>query len=459
MSYRTEKDSLGEVKIPGRAYYGAQTKRAADNFSISGIRMPGPLIAALASIKRFAAEVNRDLGLLAPDSAGPIARAAREVHAGKMNSQFIVDVFQTGSGTSTNMNMNEVVATRANEIITGLRRTKSPVHPNDHVNMGQSSNDVIPSALHISAVLEIRNRLLPALDLLKSRFLEKADEFAIVQKIGRTHLQDALPVGLGRVFMGYARQVELGKDRLSGPLDRLSELALGGTAVGTGVNTHPEFARRVIEKISGETGWRFFEAADHFEAQSARDAAAEVAGVLNTTAAGLIKIANDIRLAASGPRCGIGELILPELQPGSSIMPGKINPVIPEAVIQVGYQVIGNTSAITLGVQGGYFELNAAVPLIAHNLLQSIAIMAGAAGAFAEKCVAGLRADADACKAELEKSLALATYLVPRIGYDRAAEIAQKAHRTGKTIRETAAAEPDLSPEVVNECLDKEIGN
>ena len=358
MAYRIEKDSMGEVQVPKQAYYGPQTGRAIDNFPISGIRMPGPLLCALALIKQYAADVNRDLGLLDPDLAGPIARAAKEVYEGKYSDQFPIDVFQTGSGTSTNMNMNEVVATRANEMITGRRQTKSPVHPNNHVNFGQSSNDVIPSAIHIAAMLEIRHQFIPALEELQSRLKEKSEEFKAIKKIGRTHLQDALPITLGQVFSGYARQVELGIDRILCTLNRLNELALGGTAIGNGLNTHPEFAHRVIGKISEHTGCTFVEAKDHFEAQAAQDTSVEVSGVLKTIAVSLIKIANDIRLAASGPRCGIGEIILPELQPGSSIMPGKVNPVIPEAVIQVAYQVIGNTTTITMGAQGGIFELN-----------------------------------------------------------------------------------------------------
>lgn len=453
MDYRKEKDSMGEVLIPKQAYYGAQTQRAADNFPISGIRMPGALISALALIKRFAADVNRELNLLDSDLAGPIARAAQEVYEGKFNDQFIVDIFQTGSGTSTNMNMNEVVATRANEMIAGRKQTKLPVHPNDHVNLGQSSNDVIPSALHIAALLEIRHQLVPALEYLKNSLLEKSVEFKAVKKIGRTHLQDALPVTLGQVFRGYARQVELGIDRILSTRDRLKELALGGTAIGNGINTHPQFARQVIGKISDHTGCTFVEAVDHFEAQAAQDASVEVSGALKTAAVSLIKIANDIRLAASGPRCGIGEIILPELQTGSSIMPGKVNPVIPEAVIQVAYQVIGNNTTITMGAQGGFFELNVNLPVIVHNLLQSIGIMAAAAHVFAEKCISGIRADIDKCTSYIEKSLALATHLVPHIGYDRAAEIAQKAHRTGKTIRETALEESVLSKDLIDKLL------
>jgi fumarate hydratase, class II len=453
MAYRREKDSMGEIQVPEQAYYGAQTGRAIENFPISGIRMPVSIVSALALIKQFAADVNRELKLLDPNLAGPIARAAQEVYEGKFSDQFIVDIFQTGSGTSTNMNMNEVVATRANEMICGQKQTKLPVHPNDHVNLGQSSNDVIPSAMHIAAMLEIRQVLIPALKYLQDTLGGKAEEFKQVKKIGRTHLQDALPITLGQVFKGYARQVELGIDRISDTLNRLKELALGGTAIGNGINTHPEFAPRVIQKISGHTGYSFVEAVDHFEAQAAQDASVEVSGALKTIAVSLIKIANDIRLAASGPRCGIGEIILPELQPGSSIMPGKVNPVIPEAVIQVAYQVIGNNTTITMGAQGGVFELNVNLPVIAHNLLQSIGILSAAVHVFAEKCIRGIRADIEKCKSNIEKSLALATNLVPHIGYDRAAEIAQKAHKTGKTIRETALEERVLPEDLIHKLL------
>jgi fumarate hydratase class II len=360
----------------------------------------------------------------------------------------VVDVFQTGSGTSTNMNMNEVIASRANEIITGKKGGKYPVHPNDHVNMGQSSNDVIPSTIHISALMSIKQHLIPSLDFLHKTLLRKKAEFDDIKKIGRTHLQDAVPMTLGQEFSGYARQVELGVRRIMAVEERLAELALGGTAVGTGINTHPEFGARIVSLISEETKLPFKKAKNHFEAQAAQDAAVETSGALKTIAVSLVKIANDIRWLASGPRCGLGEISVPPLQPGSSIMPGKINPVIPEVVIQVAAQVIGNDTTIMLGGQAGNFELNVMLPVIAYNLLQSITLLASASEVFAEKCLSGVLANREKCAAYIEQSLALATGLVPHIGYDRAADIAKKAHETGKTIWEIARKE-DVLPESV----------
>jgi fumarate hydratase class II len=434
--FREEKDTLGVVQVPEQAYYGAQTQRAVENTSIGELKMPREFIHALALIKAAAAEVNCRLGLLDPQRSEAVAAAAREVLAGGWDEQFVVGVFQTGSGTSSNMNVNEVIASRANEMLTGKRGGKSPVHPNDHVNLGQSSNDTVPSAIHIAAVRSIRNRLTPSLRRLHQVLSAKSEEFSDIRKIGRTHLQDAVPMTLGQEFSGYARQVELGIERLEGPDSRLTELALGGTAVGTGVNAHPEFADAVIAWVSRETGIGFRKARNHFEAQAARDAAVEASGVLKTVAVSLAKVANDVRWLGSGPRCGIGELILPSLQPGSSIMPGKVNPVIPEAVLQVAAQVAGNDTTITLCGQGGNFELNTMMPLIAHNLLQSIGLLADAAVALADKCVAGIAAQREACAAFIEKSLALVTGLVPRIGYDRAAEIAMQAYASGRTVRE-----------------------
>ena len=380
MKYRIEQDSMGEVKVPEEAYYGAQTQRARENFSVSSLQFPPCFIKAIALIKKHAAQVNSELGLLHADLSRSIVTAAREVEEGKLDDQFVVDVFQTGSGTSTNMNVNEVIAGRANELLTGKRGGKSPVHPNDHVNLGQSSNDVIPSAIHVAALLEIKNRLLPAIDLLHDELKKKSEAFRDVRKIGRTHLQDAVPVTLGQEFSGYARQAELAIERLRSVEERLSELALGGTAVGNGLNAHPQFASRVIASISQETGVAFREAKNHFEAQAAQDAVVETSGMLKTVAVSFIKIANDIRWLASGPRCGIGEITIPSLQPGSSIMPGKVNPVIPEMVLQVSAQVIGNDAAITQGGQAGNFELNVMLPLMAYSLIQSIQLLAGAAG-------------------------------------------------------------------------------
>jgi len=451
--YRQETDSMGTVRVPASAHYGSQTQRAKDNFPISGQKMPFALIRALALVKRCAAETNQELELLDPAAAGAIVKSALEVIDGRHEDQFVVDVFQTGSGTSTNMNMNEVLASRANEILTGTKGGKAPVHPNDHVNRGQSSNDVIPTAIHIAVAGEIRNRLLPALAVLETALARKAEAFKDVRKIGRTHLQDAVPMTLGQEFSGYARQVSLSIERLDAVQPRLAELALGGTAVGTGINTHPQFARKTIDRISAATGIAFREAVNHFEAQAAMDAALETSGALKTVAAGLTKIANDIRWLGSGPRCGIGEITIPALQPGSSIMPGKVNPVVAESVLQVAAQVCGNDTAILIGAQSGNFELNVMMPMIAHNLLQSIGLLASTARVFAEKCIDGIEADRAACAAGIEKSLALVTGFVPHIGYDRAAALAKKAYETGKTIREVALEEAVLPQETIQEIL------
>jgi len=445
------------VKVPEEAYYGAQTQRARDNFSISTLQFPSCFIKAIALIKKHAARVNSELGLLDPKLAEPIATAAQEVCEGRFEDQFVVDVFQTGSGTSTNMNVNEVIAGRANELLTEKRGGKSPVHPNDHVNLGQSSNDVIPSAIHIAALLEVRDQLLPALELLHKELKEKSEAFRDIRKIARTHLQDAVPMTLGQELGGYARQVELGLDRLSDAGKRLSELALGGTAVGSGLNTHVQFASRVIAAISQETGSVFREAQNHFTAQASQDAVVEASGTLKTIAVSLIKIANDIRWLASGPRCGLGEITIPSLQPGSSIMPGKVNPVIPEMVLQVSAQVIGNDAAVTLGGQAGNFELNVMLPLLAYNLMQSIQLLSAAAKALAEKCVRGIEGNREKCSSNLEQSLALATAFVPTIGYDRAAALAKEAYEKGKTIREVALEKGILPEKEIHEILDRII--
>ena len=453
MAFREETDTMGPVKVPEDAYYGAQTQRAIENFPISGLTFQPVFIKAIALIKKYAAQVNQELGILPLDLSKAIIQAAQEVIDDTFDDQFKVDVFQTGSGTSTNMNVNEVIAGRANEIITGNIGGKSPVHPNDHVNLGQSSNDVIPSAIHIAALTSIKNQLLPALRNLHQSLKNKTDEFKDIAKIGRTHLQDAVPITLGQEFSGYARQVELGIERLQSIEPRLAELALGGTAVGTGMNTHPEFARRVIALIAQETGCPFVEAKNHFEAQASQDAAVEASGALKTVAVSLIKVANDIRWLASGPRCGIGEILLPDLQPGSSIMPGKVNPVMPEVLLQVAAQVIGNDAAITIGGQAGNFELNTMLPLIAYNLLQSIEILASAVKVFTEKCVDGITANKEKCASTVDKSIALVTPLVPIIGYDKAAAIAKEARETGKTIREIALKEKILSEEQMDTLL------
>jgi len=455
--YREEKDTMGAVQVPEKAYYGAQTQRAVDNFAISDLRFPNSFIKALGLIKKHAAFVNCELGLLDGELAEVIARAAGEVMEGTLDDQFVIDVFQTGSGTSTNMNTNEVIAGRANEILTGRRGGKSPVHPNDHVNLGQSSNDVIPTAIHVAALTAMREGLIPSMRTLREGLKVKAGEFSDVRKIARTHLQDAVPISLGQEFSGHARQVELGIGRIVRTEESLSELALGGTAVGNGLNTHPNFASKVISRISEETGCPFKEAVNHFEAQAAQDATVETSGALKCYAVSLTKIANDIRWLSSGPRCGLGEIDIPSLQPGSSIMPGKINPVIPEAVIQVAAHVIGNDAAITVAGQAGNFDLIVMLPVMAYNLLQSIDLLKGASTLLAAKCVTGISANRDKCRAYLEQSLALCTGLVPVIGYDKSAAIAKEAYAEGKTVREIALKHRVMPEKALNQLLDEMI--
>jgi fumarate hydratase class II len=452
--YRVEKDSMGSVKVPKEAYYGAQTQRAIENFPISSLRFQGELIHALGLIKCAAAKTNFDLGLLEGRMAKAIQRASDEVIQGRWDEQFVLDIFQTGSGTSTNMNANEVIANRANEMLGGKKGNYHPVHPNDHVNLGQSSNDVFPSAIHIASINLLQKKLLPALKDLHQALKTKERKFHSILKIGRTHLQDATPIRLGQEFGGYARQVEWGIHRIWNAMDSLSELPLGGTAVGTGINTHPLFAKKVISMINRQMGWRFREAMNHFEAQGARDASVEMSGVLKTIAVSLIKIANDIRWLGSGPRCGIGEIHLPETQPGSSIMPGKVNPVIPEALIQVCAQVIGNDSAITLGGLSGNFELNVMMPLIAYHLLQSLHLLSNATDNFSKRCIDGLEADPRRCEEMVEKSLALVTALTSKIGYDQAARMAKRAYQHQKTIRQVVGEEGSFSKEELNRLLD-----
>ncbi len=450
---RTETDSMGEMRVPAQAYYGAQTARAMENFPISGLRFPRRFIRALGLIKKHAAAVNAGLGLLPARIAEAIQEAAQEVVEGKLDEQFTVDVFQTGSGTSTNMNANEVIANRAIEMLGGKRGDKS-VHPNDHVNRGQSSNDVIPSALHVAALEGIQRHLIPALEELHGALARKAGVFGEILKIGRTHLQDATPVRLGQEFSGYASQIEHGLNRLRGLEKHLGELALGGTAVGTGINTHAEFARRVIQGLADETGLKLREAPNHFEAQAAIDACVEASGALKAIAVSLIKMANDIRWLGSGPRCGLGELRLPATQPGSSIMPGKINPVMCEMVIQVGAQVIGNDAAIAFSGAYGAFELNTMLPVTAYNLLQEIELLGAAARVFAQRCIAGLEADADKCESNIERSLAMCTALAPAIGYDQAAKIAKLAYDSGRTVRKVAEEVSGLDKKQIQELLD-----
>jgi len=445
--YRIEKDSMGPVRVPKGAYYGAQTQRAVENFPISSWRFQREMIHALGLIKYASAKTNLQLGLLEGKIAKAIQKASNEVMQGKWDDHFVVDIFQTGSGTSTNMNANEVIANRVNEILGGQKGIYRPVHPNDHVNLGQSSNDVFPTAIHIASASLLYHGLIPALRNLYQALKSKEKEFHPILKIGRTHLQDALPIRLGQEFGGYARQTKLGLHRIEKALESLHELPLGGTAVGTGMNTHPLFAKKAISIMNEMTGGRFHEAADHFEAQGANDALVEMSGALKTIAVSLMKIANDIRWMGSGPRCGIGEIRLPETQPGSSMMPGKVNPVIAESLIQVCAQAIGNDSAITLGGLSGNFELNVMMPLIAYNLLQSIRLLANAVDNFSNRCIKGLEANRERCEEMIEKSLALATALTSKIGYDEAARIAKRAYEGGKTIRQIVEEEELFSKE------------
>jgi fumarate hydratase class II len=452
--FRIEKDSMGEMRVPGDALYGAQTQRAVENFPISNLRFPREFIRAMGLIKLSAARANMDLGQLDGKIGEAIVSAAQEVMDGKLDSQFVLDIFQTGSGTSTNMNANEVISNRAIQLLGGVVGSKKPVHPNDHVNMGQSSNDVIPTAMHVSALEAIERSLIPALRRLQLALEAKAKEFDPIVKIGRTHLQDATPVRLGQEFGGYARQVELGIRRLEKLRDTLGELPLGGTAVGTGINTDPAFPPKTIQHLSKITGIQFMEAKNHFEAQGGKDAIVEASGALKTIAVSLTKIANDIRWLGSGPRCGIGEIILPETQPGSSIMPGKVNPVIAESVLMVAAQVIGNDTAITIGGQAGVFELNVMMPVMAHNLLESIRLLGSSANNFTDKCISGVAADEKRCNDMIEKSLAMCTALAPEIGYDQAAAIAKESYKTGKTVREIALEKKIIPADRLNEILD-----
>ena len=451
---RIERDSMGEMQVPDNAYYGAQTQRAFENFPVSDLKLPIPTIKALGIIKRSAAIVNNKLGFISDEIKNGIIEASDEVISGKFNNQFIVDIFQTGSGTSSNMNTNETIANRASEILGGNVGDRFPVHPNDHVNYGQSSNDVFPTAIHISANIEVQNTLIPALEELYQSLNKKAIEFDSIMKIGRTHLQDATPIRLGQEFSGYAQMVKNSIKRLKNAQSSLSELAQGGTAVGTGINTHKDFGKLIAKEITSFSGVQFKEAENHFEAQATQDAAVELSGALKTIAVSLSKIANDIRWLGSGPRAGLGEIILPAVQPGSSIMPGKVNPVICESMIQACAQVIGNDLAITIGGQGGVFELNLMLPLIAHNLLQSIQILGNASKMFKEKLIDDLKADEKKCKDYIEGSLAMCTSLAPVIGYDKAAAIAHKAFETGKTVREIALEDKVLDEDKLNVLLD-----
>lgn len=451
--YRIERDSLGEVRVPANALYGAQTQRAVENFPISGIRFPRVFIRALGLIKGAAAAVNYDLGLLDEERAKAIQQAAQEVAEGRWDEHFPIDIFQTGSGTSTNMNANEVIANRATQIL-GHEMGSKYVHPNDHVNMGQSSNDVIPTAIHVSAYLEVHEILLPGLRHLQSTLEKRAAELDDVVKTGRTHLMDAMPVRMSQEIGGWAYQVQQSIERIEQCLPRLAKLAIGGTAVGTGINAHPEFGARVAAKLAEMTGLPFVETDNHFAAQSAMDTATELSSHLKTAATALMKIANDLRWMNSGPIAGLAEITLPALQPGSSIMPGKINPVIPEAMMMVAAQVIGNDLTIAIGNERGNFQLNVMLPVIAHNLLQSITILGNAARVLADKAVAGFTVNRERITSLVDRNPILVTALNPVIGYDLAAKIAKKAYAEGRSLKEVALEMTDLTPEQLEEILD-----
>ncbi len=440
MDYRIETDTMGEVKVPADKYYGAQTGRSLMNFKIGFERMPRELIRALGILKKAAALTNKELGLLPAEKADLIVKAANEVIEGKLDDNFPLVVWQTGSGTQTNMNSNEVIANRAIELAGGEIGSKKPIHPNDDVNKAQSSNDTFPTAMHIAAAEEINRRLIPMVTKLRDTLKQKSQEFNDIIKIGRTHLMDAVPLTLGQEFSGYAQQLENGLTRINNCLPRLYELALGGTAVGTGLNTHPKFAETAAKRIAELTGLKFVSAPNKFEALAAHDAVVEASGVMKTLACSLMKIANDVRWLASGPRCGIGELEIPANEPGSSIMPGKVNPTQSEAMTMVCAQVMGNDTAINIGGSSGNFELNVFKPLMIYNLLQSIRLLADACESFNDNCAVGIKPRKDRIDELMQKSLMLVTALNPHIGYDKAAKIAKKAHADGSTLKEAAVA-------------------
>jgi fumarate hydratase class II len=452
--FRTESDSLGPVQVPAHALYGAQTHRAGQNFPVSGLRLPRRVIRALALIKKAAAEVNRDTGKLEAKLANAIIEAAHEVAGGKHDHEFVVDIFQTGSGTSSNMNTNEVISNRAIQLLGGEVGSKRPVHPNDHVNMGQSSNDVFPTAVHVAAAEAMERDLIPALEALEGALAAKAKAFDHIVKIGRTHLMDAVPVRLGQEFSGYAQMLSNSIRRVRTAATHVAELALGGTAVGTGLGSAPEFAPAVIKIISRETGIHLKQAPNLFEALSARDGLVEASGALRSTAVSLTKVANDIRWLGSGPRCGIGEIHLPDLQPGSSIMPGKVNPVMSEMLLMICAQVVGNDATVAWGGAAGNFELNVMIPVMAYNVLHSVGILTNGCRLFASRCVEGLEANEDRCNALIEQSLAMVTALNPRIGYDAAAAIAKESVKTGKTVRELCLEKKVLPPDELTLLLD-----
>lgn len=448
------KDSMGEMKVPKSAYYGASTQRAVENFPVSGYIMPERILRALALIKQASARVNNELGLLTDDLADVISQSAQEVMDGKLLDQFPIDVFQTGSGTSTNMNMNEVLAARANEILGKKRQGRTPVHPNDHVNLGQSSNDVIPSAMHVAARLQAGEELIPALVALRDSLIQKSEEFEDVIKVGRTHMQDAVPVTLGQEFSAWASQVRNGIVRIRDTFNGLEGIPLGGTAVGTGLNSHPDFGKKAAAFIANETKVKFRTSDNIFADMGGKDALSSLSSALSVLSTSLIKIASDIRFLASGPYTGIGEISLPAVQPGSSIMPGKVNPVILESVIQAAFRVVGNNVTVSMANSSGNLELNVAMPLMGYVLTESITLLAGTSRIMSEKCVSGIEVNRDRCSQLMEKSLALVTPLAQKIGYDKAAEIAKEAQKTGKSIRDIALDKQVLEPEELKEILD-----
>ena len=450
---RLERDSMGELEVPSQAYYGGNTRRAELNFPISNLRLGRSFIRAIGQIKQAAAFVNLDLGAIEPDIAQAIIDSSQRVIEGEFDDQFVVDVFQTGSGTSTNMNANEVISNVAIESLGGTLGSRTPVHPNDHVNKGQSSNDVFPSTIHLAAAGAIKDDLMPALQELEDSLRTKSQEFWGIVKTGRTHLQDATPIRLGQEFLGYAGQLELGKKRAEKALEELSVLALGGTAVGTGIGMHPQFSRRVINRLAELTGLDLSETTNHFQAQSTLDAVVSASGELKSIAVGMLKIANDLRWLGSGPRAGLGEIMLPEVQPGSSIMPGKVNPVIPESVTMVSAQVIGNDTTIAIAGQSGNFELNVMMPVAAHNILESIELLATSAKNLARQCINGLTATDKGPETVME-GLAICTALAPIIGYDAAASIAHEASKSGETIKEVAMRVTDLTSAQLDEILE-----
>jgi fumarate hydratase, class II len=447
VSTRIETDSFGELSVDRNVYWGAQTQRSLENFKISTEKMPTPIIKALGIVKKSAALVNHDLGLLNEDITKAIVSAADEVISGKLNHHFPLAIWQTGSGTQTNMNSNEVISNRAIEMLGGIMGSKKPVHPNDHVNMGQSSNDTFPTAMHIATICEIYENLLPALEYFHNALKNKSEEFTDIIKIGRTHLQDATPLTLGQEFSGYVTQMKYGIERINACLPRLYYLAQGGTAVGTGLNSKPGFAEKFANKVAEITGYDFVTAPNKFEALASNDAMVEFSGALNVIATSFMKIANDIRMLGSGPRCGFGEIILPENEPGSSIMPGKVNPTQCEALTMLAAQVMGNNVAITIGGSNGHFELNVFKPLIIHNILQSIRLLADGARSFVDHCVVGIKADRERITKLCNESLMLVTALNPHIGYDNASAIAKKAHKEGTTLKQAAIALEILTEE------------